>query len=396
MQTILNHIDAYIEKIIAAKLKSSQQETIAMFLKNQELTLLIRSVVKENIVYQNYVLTDADVERIAAKVQSFLAAHISDTKRELSRDSLSEIQRIVAGLSLASGGSKQGTELDVDQITLRVLESPRLSEYLTNYLKVPDSDVSQLRVELEDLRAQFSTNENRLNELKLDLSQIRDGYDALTALIAKLGAENDQKLKKLLEELNLRILRLEESPDSLIDERVRKILITILGGSEDMDLNALAIWIRSVFVTRDYLEERLQRLNADRDAQVKADLDKLGAILLEQIMSKVHEELISIESRHEVVVGNYDDDYIRKIVRQILAVYDADKTALADYALETAGGQVISIKCTQIYQHKSAQISIFGIPLWYQTSTPRIVITPTVHPGQCWAFAGFPGYLGEN
>lgn len=38
-------------------------------------------------------------------------------------------------------------------------------------------------------------------------------------------------------------------------------------------------------------------------------------------------------------------------------------------------------------------MSIFGIPLWYATNTPRTVISPSVQPGECWAFQGFPGYL---
>lgn len=42
---------------------------------------------------------------------------------------------------------------------------------------------------------------------------------------------------------------------------------------------------------------------------------------------------------------------------------------------------------------KSAEISIFGIPLWYPSNTPRTVISPSVHPGECWAFQGFPGFI---
>lgn len=50
-------------------------------------------------------------------------------------------------------------------------------------------------------------------------------------------------------------------------------------------------------------------------------------------------------------------------------------------------------RCTENFYTQSAQISVFGIPLWYKTNTPRTVISPSVHPGDCWAFQGFPGYL---
>lgn len=50
-------------------------------------------------------------------------------------------------------------------------------------------------------------------------------------------------------------------------------------------------------------------------------------------------------------------------------------------------------RCTENFQVRSAQISVFGIPLWYKSNTPRTVISPSVNPGECWAFQGFPGYL---
>ena len=44
-------------------------------------------------------------------------------------------------------------------------------------------------------------------------------------------------------------------------------------------------------------------------------------------------------SASPITVGGLDmsDDRVRAIVREILAVYDADKTDMMDYALETSG-----------------------------------------------------------
>lgn len=50
-------------------------------------------------------------------------------------------------------------------------------------------------------------------------------------------------------------------------------------------------------------------------------------------------------------------------------------------------------RCTEAFNIKSAEISIFGVPLWYKSNTPRTVISPAVQPGECWSFQGFPGYL---
>lgn len=41
-----------------------------------------------------------------------------------------------------------------------------------------------------------------------------------------------------------------------------------------------------------------------------------------------------------------------------------------------------------------AQLSWLGIPLYrYSTNTPRSIIQPDRHPGQCWAFKGSQGYV---
>ncbi|XP_025157930.1 SUN domain-containing protein 3 isoform X2 [Harpegnathos saltator] len=90
------------------------------------------------------------------------------------------------------------------------------------------------------------------------------------------------------------------------------------------------------------------------------------------------------------------EEYVRRIVKEILQIYDADKTGQVDYALESAGGEIISTRDTQEYNIKSRAINIFGFLLYYQSynNDPRIVIQKnSIHPGSCWAFQNFPGYL---
>ena len=53
----------------------------------------------------------------------------------------------------------------------------------------------------------------------------------------------------------------------------------------------------------------------------------------------------------------------------------------------------MSTRCSETYHRRTAQISLFGIPLWYASNSPRTVIQPDVQPGQCWAFKGTQGYL---
>ncbi|VDM97697.1 unnamed protein product [Thelazia callipaeda] len=81
------------------------------------------------------------------------------------------------------------------------------------------------------------------------------------------------------------------------------------------------------------------------------------------------------------------------MITDALDKYDADKTGKVDYALESAGASVISTRCTEPYKENSRLESIFGIPLWYSSYSPRAVIQyRPLAAGECWAFRG-KGYL---
>lgn len=65
---------------------------------------------------------------------------------------------------------------------------------------------------------------------------------------------------------------------------------------------------------------------------------------------------------------------MKSIVITAFDMYNADKTGMVDYALESAGGSIISIRCSETYAFKTALFSLFGIPLWYLSNSPRTVI----------------------
>jgi SUN domain-containing protein 1/2 len=88
-----------------------------------------------------------------------------------------------------------------------------------------------------------------------------------------------------------------------------------------------------------------------------------------------------------------DRDEVQRLIRSALVRYDADKTGSFDYALETAGGSVVSTRCTETFYSNTAAWTLFGIPLWRPSNNPRTAIQPGVLPGECWAFKGSRGYL---
>ncbi|KAF2893224.1 hypothetical protein ILUMI_12943 [Ignelater luminosus] len=87
-----------------------------------------------------------------------------------------------------------------------------------------------------------------------------------------------------------------------------------------------------------------------------------------------------------------DEGGIRAIVAQLLEEYSADKTGKTDFALESAGGSIVSCsRDTQPYNPASGLTTLFGIPICYKSNGPRSIIQPTVLPGECWAFKGTSG-----
>ncbi|XP_064080466.1 uncharacterized protein LOC135197276 isoform X2 [Macrobrachium nipponense] len=92
--------------------------------------------------------------------------------------------------------------------------------------------------------------------------------------------------------------------------------------------------------------------------------------------------------------GGLNETQVLKIVQDALRKYDADKTGMVDHALESAGGYIVSTRCTESYQVHQAELWLLGFPFYrYSTNNPRTVIQPETMPGQCWAFKGSQGYI---
>ncbi|KAM0725890.1 Klaroid protein [Formica fusca] len=125
--------------------------------------------------------------------------------------------------------------------------------------------------------------------------------------------------------------------------------------------------------------------------------------LSKEDLAKISQDLLASYNREGQIVFNNNvenanvhvsDEQMRKIVKEVLQIYDADKTGQVDYALESAGGQIISTRCTQRYDIKSRAFTLFGFTLYYESNNPRTVIQRNpIQPGVCWAFQDFPGYL---
>ncbi|XP_045771870.1 uncharacterized protein LOC123871884 [Maniola jurtina] len=210
----------------------------------------------------------------------------------------------------------------------------------------------------------------------------------------------DQKLSKLD---NLEI-QIEEYSFKHLQQNLIQIL------SDNRNSDALAAKLKNHFdrsyVSNDQMEILSREVHEKLINSWKPGIDEDGMRRIVQeylltiekrqmelIVQKVKEYVREIEIRPVEMRSDVDFEGIKKMVAGMLEVYDADKTGLVDYALESAGGQVISTKCTELYQIKTKQYSILGLPVWWVYTSPRYALTPGAMPAECWAFQGFPGYL---
>ncbi|XP_051572174.1 SUN domain-containing protein 1 isoform X2 [Myxocyprinus asiaticus] len=96
---------------------------------------------------------------------------------------------------------------------------------------------------------------------------------------------------------------------------------------------------------------------------------------------------------HTTGAAGLSEEQVQLIVQRALKLYSEDRTGQVDYALESGGGSILSTRCSETYETKTALMSLFGLPLWYFSQSPRVVIQPDMYPGNCWAFKGSQGYL---
>ena len=144
-----------------------------------------------------------------------------------------------------------------------------------------------------------------------------------------------------------------------------------------------------------FLRADAEKMSGEISADLRAELVSLAAeeirngarVSAEKLMANLTSKSTSASSSNSI-----SKEDVGNIIMEALRVYDADKTGRFDFALESAGGTVVSTRCTQTHDVSMAVYSVFGIPFWYETrSSPREILRPDSSPGRCWAFKGSAG-----
>uniref|UniRef100_A0A8D1DC93 SUN domain-containing protein n=1 Tax=Sus scrofa TaxID=9823 RepID=A0A8D1DC93_PIG len=258
-----------------------------------------------------------------------------------------------------------------------------------------------------DSEASHREHELRISSLEAVLGKLMERSEAVqrelerTARATASGMEEEQRLLGLVQHLEQELGRLKadlagwqrgrsscEAADSVretVDARVRETLSLVLSGDQpEAALERLLQKWSSQFVSKEHLQVLLRELEL-------GILKNVTHHLAVTKQTPAPETVVSA-ARGAGITG-ITEAQAQVLVNKALKLYSQDRTGLVDFALESGGGSVLSTRCSETFETKTALISLFGIPLWYFSQSPRVAIQPDMYPGNCWAFRGSQGYL---
>ncbi|XP_030334045.1 SUN domain-containing protein 2 isoform X2 [Strigops habroptila] len=264
--------------------------------------------------------------------------------------------------------------------------------------------------------------------LRTDMNSHLQGE--LDALRAEVRRDLDGRLGKMAQtsqEMETRLLQLNSEWQSSVQESLRGKFQQEVGKLEQ-EVAALRRELAGLKSDQEVMGkhmegmlEQLKAVRADVEAQFPAWVsqflsqsrrDGTAGLVLQQedlqvelqalerkILDKVLEDRrlsardagIGVALRQGGTTG-VTEEQVHLIVDQALKRYSEDRVGMVDYALESAGASVINTRCSETYETRTALLSLFGIPLWYHSQSPRVILQPDVNPGNCWAFRGSQGF----
>lgn len=331
-----------------------------------EVKKVIERVRKQQFDYNKRQMEDfrgalADLEH---KLRKEILKQIS-----LSDDQTTEkLQTIKAELiSIRTNRSKSGDEVKADIEKLRVLLSDR-------------SQVTTKMSEYNTKLAAFDARLTTLNNLMIKSMKDFDRHAGNTTYLKEIA-----KMQFIESFLHLMKTIPNKEP---------------LEGQNNLNFLFIAWLKRQGFANVEEIERSVAEMAgktndslAALDLKFTQHLEKVRQTAQRHASSITMERLMERPLKSNVLGDSDMENQVKQWIYSELETYSADRIALADHALESAGGFIVSTRCSESYNRKTALISVLGIPIYYNINTPRSVIQASTLPGECWSFKGSEGYV---
>ncbi|KAJ8251512.1 hypothetical protein GJAV_G00222150 [Gymnothorax javanicus] len=287
---------------------------------------------------------------------------------------------------LRSELQKETAHTERTQDELRTLQegyAARLSE-LEALLQV-------LAAKTEEVRLEVRQDKETPSAAPVSVGVDRGSHDALLLEVQRLEAELGRVRQDLQGVMGCRgkceqLAGLHDAVSAQVSAQVRRELQALFYGGEQGEMpESLLQWLSTQFVRSSDLQASLLALETSILRNVSLHLEKSA--------QPPSIQTITASVEHSAQHAGMSEEEVQVIVQNALKLYSLDRTGQVDYALESGGGSILSTRCSETYETKTALMSLFGVPLWYFSQSPRVVIQPEVYPGNCWAFKGSQGYL---
>ncbi|XP_044771255.1 SUN domain-containing protein 2 isoform X2 [Neomonachus schauinslandi] len=323
------------------------------------------------------------VHSLERRLEALAAEFSSNWQKEAMR-----LERLELRQGAAGGGGHVGLSQDDTLALLEGLVSRREAALKEDFRR---DTAARIQEELVTLRAEHQQDSEDLfkkivqasQESEARLQQLKSEWQRMTQ---EAFRENSMKELGRLEG-QLAALSLKQSS---VADQVGLLPQQLQAVRDDVE-SQFPAWVSQFLLrgggTRTGLLQR-----EEMQAQLQELESKILAHVAEMQGKSVREAAASLglTLQKEGVIGVTEE--VQRIVNQALKRYSEDRIGMVDYALESGGASVISTRCSETYETKTALLSLFGIPLWYHSQSPRVILQPDVHPGNCWAFQGPQGF----
>ena len=244
---------------------------------------------------------------------------------------------------------------------------------------VLDAQITEMKLKLEEITRKLENSQHQPDEkLMVEIGELKDKLRALelnrdtTAEVISRCCKDNSKIDLVT--------------SNKVEEMMKQLQVTL-----ENKMITKTEFEAKMAETESKAEESLASYKTKIVEETKQEIETLMSSTVIDLKKNVEAEVVTVGSLNISESSVRPAVDVKKIVREALTKYDADKTGLFDFALETAGGSILSTKCTEPYQVTTGVLSVWGIPFWWDTNSPRTILQPGTSPGQCWAFRGSQG-----
>ncbi|XP_076607799.1 SUN domain-containing protein 1 isoform X12 [Chaetodon auriga] len=336
--------------------------------------------------------TQTDRETLGLWVSSLLEQRLGVLRGELEQERAQQAQ---SAEQQKQHQERQATRLADLQLLLNVLAA-----------KTEEVQQKQQQFEHERREREREVVTSAADTVPVSVGVKQEDHDALLVEVQRLEAELGKVRQDLQGVLGCKgkceqLDALQESISAQVSSQVRKELQALFFGSggtgeeEGAVPESLIHWLSQRYVSTPDLQASLASLEMSilRNVSLQMELHRAQTLGEAESQAKTLVQTVTGTVQHTAATEGLTEEQVKLIVQNALRLYSQDRTGQVDYALESGGGSILSTRCSETYETKTALMSLFGLPLWYFSQSPRVVIQPDVYPGNCWAFKGSQGYL---